>query len=127
MTNRLYSSCSSVRSSDGSVIAEHGVEGPGDVGVAVICGVLVEQRGGGEGHGPVPGVGPGFADHPSAADASDRALEEQPAAGQDVRPVLSCGLTEPQTAEGEDEHQSAVALGPPVPSQLWRIHKLREI
>jgi hypothetical protein len=28
---------------------EHGVEGPGDVGVAVVGGMLVEQRGGGRG------------------------------------------------------------------------------
>jgi hypothetical protein len=64
------------------------------------------------------GFGLGFADDPPAADTPHRALNAEPAPGEDIRAAEGGRLAEPEASEGEDEHECAVSLGPPVATQL---------
>jgi hypothetical protein len=52
--------------------------------------------------------------------SADRPLDAQPSTGQDVGPAQCCGLAEPESAERQHEYECAVALGSPVPPQLFR-------
>lgn len=89
------------------LVDERGVA-VGHVGVEV-C----DERGGdegGEGDGAAAGVGLGRSDDPASVEVPDGVLDrdERPV-GRDVAAAQGRGFTEAESAEGEGEHEGAVA------------------